>query len=71
MAKVVGVVDYSRIKKMIEETLLPLTEAGNISVSISEDGVGLAKDSTLQSVLSKLDVSLSTRASESTRDRNT
>ena len=50
-----------------------LTATGNLKIAILEDTVGIAKDSTLSSILSKLDVNLSTRASESTlvavRDR--
>jgi len=50
-----------------------LTAAGNLKVAILEDTVGIAKDTTLSSILSKLDVNLSTRASETTltavRDR--
>jgi len=50
-----------------------LTTAGNLKIAILEDTVGIAKDSTLSSILSKLDVNLSTRASETTltaiRDR--
>lgn len=44
----------------------PLTPSGNVKTALMEDQVGVAKDSSLQSILSKLDVSLSTRASENT-----
>ncbi|MEM0261744.1 MAG: hypothetical protein QXN17_03720 [Nitrososphaerota archaeon] len=43
-----------------------LTAAGNFKIAILEDTVGIAKDTTLSSILSKLDVNLSTRASETT-----
>ncbi|MEM1523076.1 MAG: hypothetical protein QXU69_08615 [Thermofilaceae archaeon] len=43
-----------------------LTTAGNFKAAVVEDGVGLAKESTLSSILGRLDVALSTRASEST-----
>ncbi|MEM4975713.1 MAG: hypothetical protein QXT64_00135 [Desulfurococcaceae archaeon] len=43
-----------------------LTSAGNFRVAVLEDGIGLAKDSTLSSILSRLDTNLSTRASETT-----
>ncbi|MEM1523122.1 MAG: hypothetical protein QXU69_08850, partial [Thermofilaceae archaeon] len=43
-----------------------LTSAGNFKAAVVEDGVGLAKESTLSSILGRLDVALSTRASEST-----
>ncbi|MCR8463651.1 MAG: hypothetical protein NDP16_05870 [Crenarchaeota archaeon] len=50
-----------------------LTAAGNLKIAILEDTVGIAKDTTLSNILSKLDVNLSTRASETTltaiRDR--
>ncbi|ALG76231.1 hypothetical protein [Pyrobaculum genetic element 1] len=50
-----------------------LTTAGNLRVAVVEDSLGLARESTLQSILSRLDVNLSTIASETTlqqiRDR--
>lgn len=58
----IGMVDYSKLYLLIKKVL---TET-RIGVEITADTTGLAKDSTLQSILSRLDVNLSTRASEAT-----
>ncbi len=50
-----------------------LTTAGNLRIAVVEDTVGIAKDSTLTTIRDRVDVALSTRASEATlaavRDR--
>ncbi|MEM3942798.1 MAG: hypothetical protein QXJ59_01825 [Thermofilaceae archaeon] len=43
-----------------------LTTAGNFKAAVVEDAVGLARESTLSSILNRLDVALSSRLSEST-----
>ena len=54
----------SGIKTQIDK--LKFDENNNLQISINAENVGLAKDSSLQSILAKLDVKLSSRASEST-----
>ncbi|MEM1868550.1 MAG: hypothetical protein QXU90_00350 [Acidilobaceae archaeon] len=59
--------DIYNIEMAIRDRLpASLTTAGNLKIAILEDTVGIAKDSTLSSILNKLDVNLSTRLSEST-----
>ncbi|MEM1523414.1 MAG: hypothetical protein QXU69_10315, partial [Thermofilaceae archaeon] len=43
-----------------------LTTAGNLRTAVVEDAVGLARESTVSSILNRLDVALSSRLSEST-----
>ncbi|MEM1820412.1 MAG: hypothetical protein QXU64_02340, partial [Thermofilaceae archaeon] len=81
LSSILGRLDVALSTRASEATLaavrdrLPssLTSAGNLRTAIMEDAVGIARESTLSSILGRLDVALSTRASESTlvavRDR--